>query len=228
VLGRRGVYALWITCCDGWPGLIVAAERAIASVMPTSSVFRRARIGCHDIKSTSKHWPCLFPQHGPGRKHQRRIELEAWQQVIVTGHPGDFTRGLFHSDATAASTGFAGHWLTVTVGMSIRGTCSSTIPPTSCVCAARRWTGSTWNGGSASGTRSPSLTVRGWPGSTSSGNRSTDAPGALAKPGGTLSGAVSQMRCARWLACSGTGPGRPPRFRGRGARPDRWVRTARP
>jgi hypothetical protein len=54
VLGRRGVYALSITCCDGWPGLIDAAERAIASVMPTSSVFRRARIGCHDIKSTSK------------------------------------------------------------------------------------------------------------------------------------------------------------------------------
>ena len=66
ILGRRGVYTLSITCCDGWPGLIVAAERAMVSVMPTSSVFRRARIGCHDIKSASKHWTCLFPQHGPG------------------------------------------------------------------------------------------------------------------------------------------------------------------
>jgi hypothetical protein len=66
--------------------------------MPTSSVFRRARIGCHDIKSTSKHWPCLFPQHGPGRKHERKIELEAWQQVIVAEYAGDFARGLFHSD----------------------------------------------------------------------------------------------------------------------------------
>jgi len=67
-------------------------------VMPTSGVFRVARIGCHEIKSTSKHWPCLFPQHGPGRKHERTIKLEAWQQAIVTEHPGDFARGLFHSD----------------------------------------------------------------------------------------------------------------------------------
>ncbi len=45
-----------------------------------------------------KHWPCLFPQHGPGRKHQRKIELEPWQEEIVSKHPGDFARGLFHSD----------------------------------------------------------------------------------------------------------------------------------
>jgi hypothetical protein len=66
--------------------------------MPTSSVFRVAKIGCHAVKSTSKHWVCLFPQHGPGRKHERKIELEAWQRAIVTEHPGDFARGLFHSD----------------------------------------------------------------------------------------------------------------------------------
>jgi hypothetical protein len=70
----------------------------MVSVMPTSSVCRVARIGCHAIKSTSKHWPCLFPQHGPGRKHERKIELEAWQQAIVAEHPGDFIRGLLHSD----------------------------------------------------------------------------------------------------------------------------------
>jgi hypothetical protein len=45
-----------------------------------------------------KHWPCLFPQHGPGRKHERRIALEPWQQEIVDAHPGDLLRGLFHSD----------------------------------------------------------------------------------------------------------------------------------
>jgi hypothetical protein len=26
------------------------------------------------------------------------IELELWQEVIVASHPGDFARGLFHSD----------------------------------------------------------------------------------------------------------------------------------
>jgi len=66
--------------------------------MPTSRVFSVARPGCTEIKSTSKHWPCLFPQHGPGRKHQRKIELEQWQEEIVSRHSGDFARGLFHSD----------------------------------------------------------------------------------------------------------------------------------
>ena len=45
-----------------------------------------------------KHWPCLFPQHGPGRKHERPIRLEGWQADVVTAHPDAFLRGLFHSD----------------------------------------------------------------------------------------------------------------------------------
>jgi hypothetical protein len=96
--GRRGVYALSIKCCDAWPGLQAQARTAMSAVMPTSSVFAVARTGCTEIKSTSKHWPCLFPQHGPGRKHERPIALEAWQQEIVDSRPGDFARGLFHSD----------------------------------------------------------------------------------------------------------------------------------
>ena len=96
--GRRDVYALSITCCDAWPGLRDQARIALSAVMPASSVFSVARIGCTEIKSTSKHWPCLFPQHGPGRKHERKIQLEPWQQEIVEAYPGDFARGLFHSD----------------------------------------------------------------------------------------------------------------------------------
>lgn len=96
--GRRDVYALSIVCSDGWPGLMAAAEAIMSAVMPTSRVFRVQRTGCTEVKSTSKHWPCLFPQHGPGRKHCRRIELAHWQQAIVTAFPGAFARGLIHSD----------------------------------------------------------------------------------------------------------------------------------
>ena len=95
---RRDVFALSISCADAWPGLIIAAKRAIREVMPTSSVFTAQRIGMTEVKSTSKHWPCLFPQHGPGMKHTRKIELVDWQQLIVDRYPGDFARGLFHSD----------------------------------------------------------------------------------------------------------------------------------
>jgi hypothetical protein len=96
--GRRGVYALNVKCSNCWPGLIEAAHTAMAAAMPTSSVFRVARTGCVEVKSWSKHWPCLFPQHGPGTKHTRTIALAPWQEKIVTTYPGSFARGLFHSD----------------------------------------------------------------------------------------------------------------------------------
>lgn len=46
----------------------------------------------------SKHWTCLFPQHGPGRKHQRPIHLEPWQKQLVRRATESFVRGLIHSD----------------------------------------------------------------------------------------------------------------------------------
>ncbi|HEV8421560.1 MAG TPA: helix-turn-helix domain-containing protein, partial [Actinomycetota bacterium] len=54
--------------------------------------------GCVEICAHWKHWPCLFPQHGPGRKHQRKIELYPWQVTIVERHPDRLLRGLIHSD----------------------------------------------------------------------------------------------------------------------------------
>jgi hypothetical protein len=95
---RRGVFVLSLFCSDAWPGLVAAARSAMSAVMPTSGVFCVQRQGCAEVKSTSKHWPCLFPQHGPGRKHTRKIELEQWQQVIMSRYPGEFAKGLFHSD----------------------------------------------------------------------------------------------------------------------------------
>jgi hypothetical protein len=45
----------------------------------------------------SKHWPCLFPQHGSGRKHERLIHLEPWQEKLVK-QTTESLRGLIHSD----------------------------------------------------------------------------------------------------------------------------------
>jgi hypothetical protein len=50
------------------------------------------------VESIWRHWPCLFPQHGPGRKHDRPIFLADWQREIVERNPEPFLRGLFHSD----------------------------------------------------------------------------------------------------------------------------------
>jgi hypothetical protein len=68
--------------------------------MPEKSAWinRRRNSRCVDIAMYSKHWPCLFPQHGPGRKHKRRIVLEEWQRDLVARDRRPFLRGLIHSD----------------------------------------------------------------------------------------------------------------------------------
>ncbi|MBB4922767.1 transcriptional regulator [Kitasatospora kifunensis] len=96
--GRRSVYALRIACGNAWPGLIEQCEQAIRTVLPGNGVLRVPAPGCTSVVSTSKHWPCLFPQHGPGKKHERPIVLAPWQQAIVDAHPWGLLRGLIHSD----------------------------------------------------------------------------------------------------------------------------------
>jgi hypothetical protein len=95
---KKDVWKLRITCADAWPGLREECRQAMLTTRPDNSVTIIQRNGCVEVVSYSKHWPCLFPQHGPGKKHERRIKLEAWQEEIVADHPGDFARGLFHSD----------------------------------------------------------------------------------------------------------------------------------
>jgi len=93
----RGVYKLRITCANRYPGLIRQCEFAMGQVLP-NKVGQAAKQGCVDVYSFSKHWPCLFPQHGPGRKHERKIELTGWQQDLVDIDPRPLLRGLLHSD----------------------------------------------------------------------------------------------------------------------------------
>lgn len=96
--GRRKVHCLWIFCADAWPGVRSEVEGALKAVLPASKVCAVQRIGCAAIKSYSTHWTCLFPQHGLGMKHTRKIALEDWQQRIADEYPGVFLRGLIHSD----------------------------------------------------------------------------------------------------------------------------------
>lgn len=100
-----------ITCDDHWPGLMDAAEEAVRRVFPADQVCRVRKTGCHHVKVYSKHLTCMFPQHGPGEKHERRIALEDWQQEIVDAHPWEFVRGLIHSDGCRITS-----WTTRMVG----------------------------------------------------------------------------------------------------------------
>ena len=95
--GHR-VPSLMVTCADSWPGLMEQCEAAMRRVFPHNSVCRVRNKGCTNVKVYSQHLRCLFPQHGPGKKHERRIALEPWQRAIVDAHPWAFIRGLIHSD----------------------------------------------------------------------------------------------------------------------------------
>ncbi|MGW0466059.1 helix-turn-helix domain-containing protein [Streptomyces sp. NPDC003027] len=105
------VPSLMITLDDAWPGVQDEAEAALRRVFPENSTCRVRRKGCHNVKLYSLHLVCLFPQHGPGKKHERRIVLEPWQQTIVDKHPWPFIRGLVHSDGCRIT-----NWTTRLVG----------------------------------------------------------------------------------------------------------------
>lgn len=99
---KRGVYCLRISLDARYPGIIAECQRALDSILPkkTSRAGLRPGSKCVDVSMWSKHWPCLIPQHGPGPKHLRLIQLEDWQVQIVADQRRAFLRGLIHSDGT--------------------------------------------------------------------------------------------------------------------------------
>jgi hypothetical protein len=67
------------------------------------------------------HLTCLFPQHGPGKKHERLIELERWQEDLVLAAPWAFIKGCIRSDGCA--------FVNRTGRYEYSRTASTTIPP---------------------------------------------------------------------------------------------------
>lgn len=61
-------------------------------------VSRTAKGSTTIVSVYSRHLPCLFPQHGSGKKHTRPIVLEDWQQACLDTAPVNFIRGCIHSD----------------------------------------------------------------------------------------------------------------------------------
>jgi hypothetical protein len=157
----REVYRLRIVCTNRYPGLIRECELAMAEVLPNKvSRAVKEREGCTEVASHSKHWLCLFPQHGPGKKHHRTIELAVWQQQLVDLDPRPLVRGLLHSDGCRV--------LNWGAGRPIPGTTSATCRPTSARSSGGHATSWGSNGGrtTAAASRWPGGTA--WPCSTSS------------------------------------------------------------
>jgi hypothetical protein len=93
-------FQLVIALDAAYPEIIEECAGAILLSMPSA----RPHVNPHRVhrsvrvEAGSKLWPELFPQLGPGRKHERLIVLAPWQREIVERHTWQFVRGLIHSD----------------------------------------------------------------------------------------------------------------------------------
>ena len=93
----KGRYRLRIACCDAYPKIMNEIAEAIESVCRKSS-HRVQCEGCTEVGVHWIHWSCVFPQVGPGRKHERNLSFTLWQLQIVRGHPEQLLRGLIQTD----------------------------------------------------------------------------------------------------------------------------------
>jgi hypothetical protein len=97
----KGIHVLRLFQDMRYPDLIDAWAGSVQTVMPRNSVRVQWYVGggnCASVISLSKSWPCLLPQHGPGRKHLRPIVLTSWQQELIDRDPRPLIAGLIHSD----------------------------------------------------------------------------------------------------------------------------------
>ena len=81
-----------------YPGIVSECSLAIQRVGGTkakASLRTTPKGEAIRLVAKSRLWPLVFPQHGPGKKHERAIALARWQQDIVDRFPHEFLRGLF-------------------------------------------------------------------------------------------------------------------------------------
>jgi transposase-like protein len=101
---------LRIATCDSYPGIRAEVVAAINQLV-ASRVHFVSSDGCIYVQAVTQQWLHLFPQHGPGLKHDRPIVLAPWQLAMVDEDPRPLLRGLIHSDGWRGA-----NWTSRTVG----------------------------------------------------------------------------------------------------------------
>ena len=83
-----------------YPVIVAETQALLERCFPENRVGRGTR---HDgrmavLSVYTRHLSCLFPQHGPGKKHERPIVLEPWQERKCAQAPWRLLRGLIRTD----------------------------------------------------------------------------------------------------------------------------------
>ena len=105
------MYRLRIALDRKYPAIVDECAAAMQAVVPWNRVHCQLTPKNYvEVHAYSKCWPCLFPQHGPGKKHERKIFLADWQQEIADLRPQLLIRGLIHSDGCRFINTGRGNW----------------------------------------------------------------------------------------------------------------------
>lgn len=140
---RRQVYRLRVTLDVRYPGIVQECEVAMQAVVPQNRVSRQLRkCNCYEVHAYSKGWPCLFPQHGTGKKHTRPIFLADWQQRLAERWPEQLLKGLIQSDGCRSYSTGKGGWTQPRYAFSNVSTDITSIFCSACDCLGLRWTAS--------------------------------------------------------------------------------------
>jgi len=85
IVQMRSCQRLTIYLDARYPEIIYEAARVIDEILPGDGgrVGLVGCDGCIEVIGHWQHWHCLLPQHGPGMKHERPIELWNWQRDLT-------------------------------------------------------------------------------------------------------------------------------------------------
>lgn len=101
VTAHERSFGLHVYMDEKYPGILEECQAAIEAVAGSRpSRYLRPNSGCVRFSSYGAIWAAAFPQWGPGKKHEREIRLEEWQEAIVEEFPKALIRGLIHSDGS--------------------------------------------------------------------------------------------------------------------------------
>lgn len=137
----RDVYKLRITLDAKYPLLIAEAARAVRQISGKATVLARSD-NCVEVYSFWRPWICHFPQHAPGKKHERQIALTDWQTTLVDRWPEHLLRGLIHSDGCRFMTTGRCNWRAPRYAFSNRSSDIHAIFRRACERLGLRWTAS--------------------------------------------------------------------------------------
>ena len=92
---------LRIALDEKYPKIISDARALLERCFPHNIVDEVQSYGCVHVSIYCSHLACLFPQHGRGMKHNRRIAPEPRQAALVAEAPWPLLRGFIRSDGCA-------------------------------------------------------------------------------------------------------------------------------